>query len=512
MLVDSGQEWTFDSLEEMFMEVERIAKEKFKLNTYPNQIDVINSEQMLDAYAAVGLPIYYNHWSFGQQFVREQEMYRRGQMGLAYEIVINSSPCISYLMEENTMMMQTLVTAHAAFGHNHFFKNNYLFKQWTDAEAIIDYLSFAKKYIRECEERYGTEEVERVLDACHTLDSYGVDKYRRPSSLSASQEEALRKEREDYLQSQLNDIWRTIPVTKDEVSETKPNFPPSPEENILYFIEKNAPNMEPWKREVIRIVRKIAQYFYPQGQTKVMNEGCATFFHYEIMHALYDEGKLTDGAMLEFYHSHTGVVFQPGFDDKQRYSGINPYTLGFAMMQDIKRVAIEPTDEDREWFRGQDWVGRGDWVDTIHWAIENFKDESFIHQFLSPHTMRDLRLFAYIDDEQDPQYEITGIHNHTGYRKVRDSLSKQYNIGYRVPDIQVNHVDRWGDRSLELKHFMVDGRPLDKKSTKEVLNYVAYLWGYDVRLLSVDPNNETRAVYEMSEGDTTVDVYMEEDD
>jgi len=511
MLVDSGQEWTFDALEEMFVEVERIAKDKFKLNTYPNQIDVINSEQMLDAYSAVGLPIYYNHWSFGQQFVQEQEAYRRGHMGLAYEIVINSSPCISYLMEENTMMMQTLVTAHAAFGHNHFFKNNYLFRQWTDAEAIIDYLKFAKKYIRDCEERYGIDEVERVLDACHALQQYGVDKYRRPSSLSAAQEEAQRKEREDYLQSQLNDIWRTIPVTKDKVKEEEPNFPPTPEENILYFIEKNAPHMETWKREIIRIVRKIAQYFYPQGQTKVMNEGCATFFHYEIMHELHKEGLLTDGAMLEFYSSHTNVVFQPDFDDR-RYGGINPYALGFGMMQDIKRIATEPTDEDREWFRGQEWVGRGDWIDTIHWAIENFKDESFIQQFLSPKMMRDMRLFAYCDDDRDPQYEITGIHNKVGYKKVRETLSKQYNIGYRVPDIQVNHVDRWGDRSLELKHFMVDRRPLDSKSAVEVLNYIAYLWDYDVRLISVDSDGEVRAQYEMTEGETTIDLFMDEDD
>ena len=511
MLVDSGQEWTFDDLEDMFMEVERIAKDNFKLNTYPNQIDVINSEQMLDAYSSVGLPLFYSHWSFGQQFVQEQEAYRRGHMGLAYEIVINSSPCISYLMEENTMLMQTLVTAHAAFGHNHFFKNNYLFKQWTDAEAIIDYLAFAKKYIKECEELYGYDEVELVLDACHALQNYGVDKYRRPAKLSAAQEKALTKEREDYLQSQLNDIWRTIPQTKIGEDEAPPHFPPSPEENILYFIEKNAPNLESWKRELIRIVRKVAQYFYPQGQTKVMNEGCATFFHYEIIHALYDEGKLTDGAMLEFYHSHTGVVFQPDFDDK-RYSGINPYTLGFNMMQDIKRISIEPTDEDRKWFRGQDWVGTGEWIDTIHWAIENFKDESFIQQFLSPKLMRDLKLFSFCDDEQDPQIEITGIHNDEGYRNVRETLSKQYNIGYRVPDIQVFDVDRWGDRSLSLRHYMVDQRPLDATSTVDVLNYVAFLWGYDVRLNSVDTNNEVRAIYEMTEGDSTIDVFMDEDD
>ena len=106
------------------------------LDIYPNQIEVITAEQMLDAYSSIGMPLFYKHWSFGKHFTQHEALYRQGLRGLAYELVINSSPCISYLMEENTATMQALVIAHAAFGHNHFFKNNYLFKQWTDAEGI----------------------------------------------------------------------------------------------------------------------------------------------------------------------------------------------------------------------------------------------------------------------------------------------------------------------------------------------------------------------------------------
>ncbi|MGU3846469.1 SpoVR family protein, partial [Vibrio diabolicus] len=98
-----------------------------------------------------------------------------GQMGLAYEIFINSNPCIAYLMEENTVTMQALVIAHACYGHNSFFKGNYLFQTWTDASSIIDYLLFAKKYLAECEERYGVQEVEKLLDSCHALMNFGVD-------------------------------------------------------------------------------------------------------------------------------------------------------------------------------------------------------------------------------------------------------------------------------------------------------------------------------------------------
>ena len=126
-------------------------------------------------------------------------------------------------------------------------------------------------------------------------------------------------------------------------------YPSEPQENLLYFMEKNAPLLESWQREILRIVRKVSQYFYPQKQTQVMNEGWATFWHYTILNHLYDEGKVTERFMLEFLHSHTNVVFQPPYNSPW-YSGINPYALGFAMFQDIKRICQSPTEEDKYWF------------------------------------------------------------------------------------------------------------------------------------------------------------------
>lgn len=510
-LITDGQEWTFDMIDETYNHLERIWKTKYKRSYYPNQLEIISSEQMLDAYSAVGMPLMYNHWSYGEQFIREQAAYKRGYMGLAYEIVINSDPCVAYLMEENTMLMQALVTAHASFGHNTFFKNNYLFKQWTDAGSIIDYLAFAKKYIAACEEKYGVDDVEVILDAAHALQRYGVDKYKRPPKLSAAQEEKLQIEREQINQSQLNDLWRTVPtgVKKTKTAKDEDKFPKEPQENLLYFIEKNAPRLKDWQREIIRIVRKVAQYFYPQGQTKLMNEGCATYFHYKLIHDLYDEKLLDDGALMEFYHSHTGVVRQLDFDHKY-YSGINVYALGFAMYKDIERVAMEPTEEDREWFGKQEWVGSGDYLTAIDFAIAGFKDESFVQQFLSPKVMRDFRLFALHDDEADPKYLVSGIHNKQGYKTVRDALAKNYNFGYMIPDIQAFDVDRWGDRTLTLRHYMVDNRPLEAETTTETLKKVAFLWGYDVKLESVDDKHEVRAAYEVQGDETLLDVFLDD--
>jgi len=509
--ISTCSEWTFELIDEYYNEIERIATEKFGISHYPNQIEVISSEQMLDAYASVAMPIMYGHWSFGKQFVQQYEHYKRGRMGLAYEVVINSNPCISYLMEENTMTMQALVIAHAALGHNSFFKNNYLFKQWTDADAIIDYLLFAKKYVADCEEKYGFDEVEAVLDSCHALQYHGVDKYKRPPTLSIAEEKARQEERNEYIQSQLNDIWRTIPghekKSEEEVSES--TFPSEPQENILYFIEKNAPNLEPWKRELIRIVRKMAQYFYPQMQTKLMNEGWATFWHYTLTHELYEEGLVNDGFMLEFYDNHTAVITQLPFNHPH-FGGINVYALGFAMYQDIKRICMEPTEEDKEWF--PDFAGNGDWNKTIHWAMENFKDESFVMQFLSPKVIRDFKLFSILDDDNDDMLEISAIHNNAGYRRIREKLSNQYNAINYIPDIQVYDVDRWGDRSLTLRHYMYNRRPLENKGAKEVLKHLRELWGFDITLESLDDRDKIRALYKISDKDVTTDVFTDDEE
>ena len=378
--LSDGPDWTFELLETYLAEVDRVAK-LYRLDTYPHQIEVITSEQMMDAYSSVGMPINYPHWSFGKKFIETEQAYKHGQQGLAYEIVINSNPCIAYLMEENTITMQALVMAHACYGHNSFFKNNYLFRSWTDASSIIDYLIFARKYITECEERYGVDEVEKLLDSCHALMNYGVDRYKRPQKISLQEEKARQKSREEYLQSQVNMLWRTLPKREEEKTiEAARRYPSEPQENLLYFMEKNAPLLEPWQREILRIVRKVSQYFYPQKQTQVMNEGWATFWHYTILNHLYDEGKVTERFMLEFLHSHTNVVFQPPYNS-QWYSGINPYALGFAMFQDIKRICQSPTEEDKYWFPD---IAGSDWLETLHFAMRDFKDESFISQFLSP--------------------------------------------------------------------------------------------------------------------------------
>ena len=498
----SGSDWDFHTLARAYDEIAAIAREDLHLDVYPVQMEVISSEQMLDAYSSVGMPLMYPHWSFGKHFLYQELLYRKGGRGLAYELVINSNPCIVYLMEENTMALQALVTAHAALGHNHFFKNNYLFQQWTDAGAILSYLDFAKGYIGCCEERHGLAVVENILDAAHALMEQGVFRYRRPPKLSSEKEREGIRDRLEYEERSYNDLWRTLPPSRDEdgtketdhgLAERKKSLN-LPEENLLYFLEKNSLVLEPWQRELLRIVRVIAQYFYPQRQTQVMNEGCATFVHYTLMNALFDRGRISEGAMLEMLGNHTNVVFQPAFDDP-RFSGINPYALGLAMMQDIQRISTEPTAEDRDWFPSI--AGNGNWRETLLDAWANHRDESFIQQYLSPALIRKWRFFLLDDVADKSHYAVASIHNERGYVNIRTALARNYDIGANRPDIQIIDVDLLGERHLHLEHKVTNDVLLDEVTCDATLRHIRTLWGYKVSLTGVDAKTAA-AVYERS--------------
>lgn len=494
-LLYESSDWTFENISRIAEAEREIVEEELKLDYYPFQIEVITAEQMIDAYTSIGLPVLYKHWSFGKHFLAHERRYKQTG-GLAYELVINTNPCHVYCMETNTATMQALVIAHAAFGHNSFFKGNHLFKQWTYAEAILDYLVFARHYIAECEERHGIDEVEVVLDACHALMNYGVDRYSHPLDLSLKEEEERQKERAKQLERDLNILWNTLPKRKKqdegEKKKEEERFPKEPQENILYFIEKYAPNLPPWKREVIRIVRKIGQYFYPQRLTSFMNEGYATFVHYYIMNRLYEKGLISDGAMFEFLHNHTGVAHQW---DMVTY--INPYDLCFKILLDIRRMCEIPTAEDRKWF--PDLVG-SDWRETIFHAVTNFKDESFVLQYLSPKVMRDFHMFSLRDDDRESQMIVSAIHRDDGYEHLRRVLASHYDLGIQEPIIEVQEVAVKKDRTLTLRYQRKNRRLLVKEEVEEVLLYLHQLWEFPVALEVGKEDGTIKSVWRVENG------------
>ena len=208
-----------------------------------------------------------------------------------------------------------------------------------------------------------------------------------------------------------------------------------------------------------------------------MNEGWATFWHYTIMNELFDEDLVSHHFMMEFLHNHTNVIYQVPYDNPH-FNGLNPYMLGFTMFSDLKRIAQNPTEEDKRWFPD---IAGTDWINALDFSMKNFKDESFVAQFLSPTVIRDLKLFSILDDEQREDLQVEAIHNEEGYHQIRQLLSENFNLSNQEPDIQVHSVDVRGDRSLVLRYTQRNKRPLDE-SYHEVLKHVYTLWGFPVKL------------------------------
>lgn len=491
LVIDSRTDWTPDLLQRAWDEIAIIAEEELELtpgkDLYPNQFEVVSAEQMLDAYSSIGLPIHYNHWSFGKEFLSNAKAYEKGRMGLAYEMVINSNPCVNLLMEENLAYMQVMVMAHAGVGHNAVFANNVYFKEWTQAGSIIDYMLFARDYIRSCEERYGLREVEEVLDAAHAISMHGIDKYKRKHRPKMTEEQRLAAlvAEDDRRQRELDIILQRTTITEEEKVEERDSFEED-EENLLYYIMKRSPNLARWKREILRIVYKVNQYFSPQGPTKVLNEGFATFSHYYIMQRLEEKGIITPDAYIAYLQSHSGVIFQPNYNSRY-YSGPNPYALGFAILQDVKRICENPTAEDKEWF--PKLIGKR-WQDAVKEAAFEHRDDSFIQQYLSPKVMRDLHLFTVnINYHKDQQYghttakgTVTEIHDDIGYANIRTALARSKERINYCPQIVVKGSDLEGDRTLHLQYDSYNGRELDESDAELVLGYLDYLWGYKVEL------------------------------
>jgi spore cortex formation protein SpoVR/YcgB (stage V sporulation) len=214
------------------------------------------------------------------------------------------------------------------------------------------------------------------------------------------------------------------------------------------------------------------------------------------MNRLHQQGRLSDGNYLEFLQSHTNVVFQPDFDDP-RFSDFNPYALGFAIMQDIERIVTKPDDEDREWF--SDIAGTGDVMGVLRNVWANYRDESFISQFLSPRLIRNWRMFHLHDDpEETAGIKVDAIHDARGYRRIRRELARQYDVGYIDANIEVVDVDLAGDRRLMLRHHVVKGAQLNETDARRVLQHLADLWTYDVSLVEVDGKDNVLKEYVVS--------------
>jgi len=476
-LILKDSSWNFDQLVAILREIEIIGKEEMGLNPYPAQIEIVSAEQMAERSSTHGFANLYKHWSFGKHFLQQHKSYLSGRGGLAYETIIATNPSLAYCMEDNSSTVQALVIAHACYGHGHVFRNNIYYGSGIDAAEIVTYLEFAKNYIAKCEETYGVGQVELVLDAAHALQYVSAAPLeKRPRSLKEEQERFV--ERQKAADANYHEIWKSVPYSgKGKPADAMPERQdwPVPESNILYFLEKNSAVLLPWEKEILRIVRVLGQFWYPSMQISVVHESAAVYTHMYIMRRLHEKGFITDGAMLELADINAGVVYQ---SDYEKWRGWNIYTLGISISNDMVRICENPTEEDRRWF--PDFAGNNDVFGTLRRAWTEYRDESFIRQFLSPQVMRDLKMFRLEDDFSEDYYLVDAIHNDEGYRQIRSALADSYLPSRFAPDIRVTGVD--DDFTLRLIHYTEPGQPLENKTKRHVMAMMVDLWGYSVRI------------------------------
>ena len=443
--------------------------ERYGLNCYPQEFEICDHNEMLGYMAYTGMPSHYPHWSYGKSFERQKTMYEYGVSGLPYEMVINSNPCLAYLMKDNTLLLQVLTIAHV-YGHNDFFANNFTFTSGTAARHVLpSFKSHANRISSYMEDpSIGVEIVEGAIDDAHAIC------YQRSRNLAIqrlSQEEQVVRAWERAQPAA--DPWREIHPKQQYEAPNLSKIPAEPDENILQFIAKYNPYLPEWKRDVIGIVDHQTQYFMPQMDTKIMNEGWASYWHHKILNEL----QLPQGMHIEFLVRHNQVL-------RPHPGGLNPYHLGFVLWRDIER-RWNMGDTGHEWSEDKPKTSEGiaDENDTpgrkkIFEVREADRDQSFLRRFLTREVMEDLNLFQH--ERRGKDRVVTKVSTEESWKEVRDNLIKNVGTG-SIPVIKVDDADFGKNRTLYLKHYH-DGRDLQLEYAEHTLKHVAKLWEREVVL------------------------------
>ncbi len=440
-------EYNLRTLEEWNEIIESKARE-FGLDFYPQEFEIIGFNEMLGYEAYLGMPSKYPHWSYGKAYDKNKTLYSLNMTGLPYEMVINSNPCLGYLMKENTLLLQILTMAHV-YGHNDFFANNRMFTDGTKAKNVIEMFKLDAEIIRGYinDPSIGYEKVEKILDAAHAI------RYQIPRTVGIkelSEEELRNSIISDYNSKKENkgilDIQEEIPFP--DISK----IPLEPCDDLLGFIIKYS-SLEEWGKNILKIVKRETEYFIPQIETKIMNEGWASFWHYNILKSL----DLVDGLHFEFLKRHNDVV-------APIVGGLNPYYIGFTIFQDIDRkYGIEKLFEVRK----------------------NERDSSFLRRYLTRELCQELNLFQYAKKSFD--YIVKEVPDEDGWIEIRNYMADTCGVA-SIPYIRVVNLNK-RDLSLTIEHNF-DGRELELTYAKETLKYVQDLWGHKVILLTKSKDNK----------------------
>ncbi|MFC4403132.1 SpoVR family protein [Gracilibacillus xinjiangensis] len=441
-----------EKLENAIKEITEIA-EGFGLDFYPMRYEICPPE-IIYTFGAYGMPTRFSHWSFGKQFHRMKLQYDLG-LSKIYELVINSNPCYAFLLNSNSLIQNKLIVAHV-LAHCDFFKNNVRFQN--TKRDMVESMSATAERIASYEKKYGIKEVEEFLDAVLAIQEH-IDPTLLKYEVDWQEDEEVKPPK----RTEFDDLWELDNKEINNVKKVKRKkpFPPEPEKDILSFIEEHGKELEDWQRDILTMMREEMLYFWPQLETKIMNEGWATYWHQRIIREL----DLTSDEMIEFASLNAGVV-QPA------KTHINPYYLGVKMFEDIEERYDNPTEEMK-----QLGVKKGTGREKIFEVRELESDISFMRNYLTKNLVD--REDLYIFQKKGNQYEIVD----KNWEKVRDQLiSSRLNGGF--PYLTVENGDYLRNGELYIRHHY-EGVELDMKYLEKTAPYIYHLWGRDVHIETV---------------------------
>jgi stage V sporulation protein R len=436
-------------------EITEIAK-GFGLDFYPMRYEICPAD-IIYTFGAYGMPTRFSHWSFGKSFYRMKLQYDLN-LSKIYELVINSNPCYAFLLDGNSLIQNKLIVAHV-LAHCDFFKNNVRFANTN--RNMVESMAASSERIRQYEIIHGKEAVESILDACLAIQEHIDPSLLRPK-LRWKREAEEPRQPKNGLRTPYDDLWRLDQQEREAEEKPVRRFPPEPEKDLLLFIQEYSTILEEWQRDILTIIRDEMLYFWPQLETKIMNEGWASYWHSRILR----EMDLTETETVEFAKLHASVI-QPSS------TSINPYHLGLKIFEDIEQLYDNPTKEEQERFGRKPGQGRA----KIFEVRELESDISFIRNYLTKDLVTKLDLYMF--GKQGNDWVVT----EKAWEQVRDGLANaRVNGGF--PYVTVDDGDYLRSGELYLKHHF-EGLELDVKYVEKTIPHIHHLWGKNVHLETV---------------------------
>lgn len=467
--------------------------DEYGLAYFTQLFEVVDYEQMCEIAAYGGFPVRYPHWRFGMEY---DHMIKSHTYGLSkiYELVINTDPCYAYLLEGNSFTDQKLVMCHV-YGHNDFFRNNNYFGH-TD-RRMIEVMANNAARVRRYMDRHGVSTVESFIDVCLSVDNL-IDPwapFREPRKGAADEPEPeegghrLRNVR-GYLEDYINPpdfIAEQRERAKAEKEATKRKIPQDPERDVMGFLMKHAP-LEPWEADVLGIIREEAYYFLPQMQTKIMNEGWASYWHSKLM----TERALEDSEIIDYADACAGVMsMAPG--------QLNPYKIGIELFRNIER-RWDMGRFGAEWEHCDNLQAKASWDkqlgkgrDKIFEVRRLYNDVTFIDEFFTLDFCRELKFFTFAENRRSGQLEIESRE----FAKIKQKLLGMLtNFGQPfIYVVDANYLNR-GELLLGHRH---EGKDLKMDYARDTLRHLERIWRRPTSILTLIDDKPKRIRYDNGE-------------